>query len=366
MKTKAAVAVGANQPMEIMELDLRDPEPDEVLIRLHATGVCHSDLSVLDGAVNFGGFPVVLGHEGSGVIEAVGSAVTSLVPGDRVITTVMPQCGRCNECLSGRSNLCVDMYRGFVGNNSPFSLNGEMVRRFVNSGTYTERTVVIESSVVKVPDDAPFDRVCLAACGVATGVGAAIEAAHIRPGHSVAVFGMGGIGLSAVQGARFAGAARIIAVDTNPAKEAVARKSGATDFINPAEINGNVSDHISALTGGGVDISVEAVGHPEVVRQALRSARMGSGQCVVVGMMRDGAEVVLTKDDIGIGRSLKLSSGGDFKGRYGASQLVDWYMQGKLDFDTLVNDTYPLEGINEAMDALRQGKVVRNIIDLTR
>jgi len=365
MKTKAAVAFEVAKPMEIIELDLREPEPDEVLIRLHSTGVCHSDLSVLDGAVNFGGFPVVLGHEGSGVIEQVGSMVTSLVPGDRVITTVMPQCGRCNECLSGRSNLCQDMYRGFVGNSSPFSLDGKQVRRFVNSGTFTERTVVIESSVAKIPEAAPFDRACLAACGVATGVGAVIEAAHIHPGATVAVFGMGGIGLSAVQGARFAGASRIIAVDTNPAKEAVARESGATDFIDPNVVGAEVGDHIQEITGGGADVSVEAVGHPEVVRQALRAARNGSGQCVVVGMMRDGAEVVLSKADIGIGRSLKMSSGGDFKGRYGAGRLVDWYLEGKLDFDALVNDTYPLEGINEAMDALRQGKVVRNIIDLT-
>ena len=364
LKTKAAVAFGVGRPMEVVELDLRDPEPDEVLIRLHSTGVCHSDLSVLDGAVDFGGFPVVLGHEGSGVIEQVGSMVTSLAPGDHVITTVMPQCGRCSECLSGRSNLCQDMYRGFVGLNSPFYLNGKQIRRFVNSGTFTERTVVIESSVAKIPDDAPFDRACLAACGVATGVGAAIEAADIRPGSTVAVFGMGGIGLSAVQGARFAGASRIIAVDTNPAKEAVARKSGATDFINPANVNGGVGDHITTLTNGGADIVVEAVGHPEVARQAMRSTRNGSGECVMVGMMRDGAEITLDKSDIGIGRSFKMSSGGDFKGRYGAAKLVDWYMQGKLDFDTLINDHYPLERINEAMDALREGKVVRNIIDL--
>jgi len=366
MKTKAAVAFEPAQPLEIVELDLREPNPDEVLIRLHATGVCHSDLAALDGDNRLGSFPIVLGHEGAGIVETVGSAVVSLAPGDHVVLAPVPQCGRCTECLSGRSNLCLDMYKGFTGAGSPFSHGGSPVGRFMHAGAFTQHTVVLESTVAKVREDAPLDRACLAACSVATGVGAAIAAAGVKPGSTVAVFGMGGIGLNAVQGARLAGAIRIIAVDTNSAKGAVAYRFGATEFINPRGLDGDISTHIQGSTGGGTDVAIEAVGHPELVRQALRSVRFGSGRCVVVGMLRDDATLSLSPEDLGIGRSLRTSAGGDLRGRHDTARLVDWYMQAKLDFDGLVNDTYPLEQINDALSALRAGKVVRNIIDLRR
>ena len=366
VKTRAAIAIEPRKPLEIVELDLRDPNPDEVLIRLDSTAVCHSDLAFMDGEQPMVAFPVVLGHEGAGVVEQVGDKVTSLAAGDRVILTVIPQCGKCSECLSGRSNLCVDMYRGFSSEGSPFSYQGGAVDRFMHTGAFTERTVVIESGVTKINDAAPLNRACLAACCVATGVGATIEAGQVRAGETVAVFGLGGVGLNAVQGARFAGASRIIAVDTNGQKESIARQFGATDFINPREIEGDVSSQIQALTGGGVDVAVEAIGHPETARQALRSARMGSGRCVVVGMMPSGSEIKLTSADLGIGRSIKISAGGDFKGRYGAAKLVDWYVEGKLDFDGLVTETFALEDINAAIASLRAGKAIRNIIDFNR
>jgi len=364
MKTRAAVAFAQAQPLQIVEVDLRAPEKDEVLVRLHATGLCHSDIAALDGDNALGCFPIVLGHEGSGVVEQVGVAVTSVAPGDHVIIAPVPQCGRCAECLSGRTNLCLDMYRGFAGEGSPFSHEGKPIGRFMHAGTFAQHTVVLESAIAKVRGDAPLNRVCLAACCVATGVGASIAAAKVEPGATVIVFGMGGIGLNAVQGARFAGAARIFAVDTNPDKEGVARRFGATDFINPRSLNGSVSDHVQDVTGGGADVAIEAVGHPEVVRQALRSVRFGSGRCVVVGMLRDDATLSLTPGDLGIGRTIRTSAGGDLRGRHDGPRLVDWFMQGKLDFEGLVNDTYPLDRINEALAGLRTGRVIRNIIDL--
>ena len=364
MKTKAAVAFGESQALEIVELDLRDPEAHEVMVRLHATGLCHSDIAALDGENVLGAFPIVLGHEGAGVVEKVGAAVTSVAPGDHVMIAPLPQCGRCEECLSGRSNLCADTFKGFAGTSSPFSYKGKPIGRFMHAGTFTEYTVTSESAVAKIRDDAPLNRACLAACCVATGVGAAVFAAKVAPGSTVVVFGMGGIGLNSVQGARFSGATRIIAIDTNPAREEAARRFGATEFINPRDLNVDVADHIQELTGGGADYAIEAAGHPLVVRQALRSVRFGSGQCIVVGMMRDDAVLELKPADFGIGRSIRTSAGGDLRGRYDGPRLVEWYIQGKLDFEGLVNDTYPLEQINEGLDALRAGKVIRNIIDL--
>ena len=362
MKTKAAVAFAARQALELVELDLRDPGPGEVLVRIAATGICHSDLAVLDGqAPQIGRFPIVLGHEGAGVIERVGEGVSSVRPGDHVVLAPVPQCGRCEECLSGRSNLCVELFAGFNGD-SPFLLDGQPVHRFMHAGTFTQFLIASESAVARVRRDAPLDKACLAACCVATGVGAAVFAAKVNPCATVALVGMGGIGLNAVQCALFCNASRIIAVDVNPAREAAARAFGATDFVNPKAANGDVAARIREMTGGGADYSIEAVGLPEVIRQALACVRAGSGTCIVVGMMPDGSKLALDSSDLGIGRSIRTSAGGDLRGRSDTPKLVDWYMEGKLLFDPLITGVYPLEQINAAIDELRTGKAIRSVI----
>lgn len=363
MKTRAAVAFSAAEPLRVVELELRDPRPGEVLLKMAATGICHTDIAVLDGeASGLGRFPLVLGHEGAGIVTGVGTGVSSVRIGDPVILTPVPQCGVCPECLSGRSNLCEELFAGFAGSDPPFSYEGTPVHKFMHAGTFTEFMVAKECAVAKVRNDAPLEKACLAACSVATGVGAAAFAAKIVPGATVVVFGMGGIGLNAVQGARLCNASRIIAVDTNSEKEGSARQFGATDFLNPRLLKGEVTERIRELTGGGADYSIEAVGHPEVVRQALACLRTGSGTCIVVGMMRDGAKLTLDPADLGIGRTLRVSAGGDLRGRSDPPKLIDWYMSGKLMFDQLITEVYRLDDINTAIAEQRAGRAIRNVI----
>ena len=362
MKCNAAIAFSPARPLELVTIDVRDPDPGEVLVRMVATGICHSDIAVLDGQnPRIGRFPILLGHEGAGVVEKVGQGVTALAPGDHVINAPSPQCGVCPECMSGRSNLCQELLAGFAPSKTAYSYEGRALNRFMHAGTFTEFMVTTASSVAKIRNDAPLDKSCVASCCVATGVGASVFAAKVRPGDTVAVFGLGGVGLNAVQGARLCSARRIIAVDMDPEREAMARRFGATDFVDARAI-ADVPTHIQQLTGGGVDHAIEAVGHPEVIRQALACTRMGRSNCIVLGMIPDDAHIKLGPADLGIGRSLRVSVAGDTLGLVDTPKYVDWYMEGKLLFDEIISRAYPFEKINDAIAEQKKGAAIRNVI----
>ncbi len=369
MKTKAAVAWKANAPLTIEEVDLEGPRAGEVLVEIKATGVCHTDAYTLDGLDSEGIFPSILGHEGAGVVLEVGAGVTSVKPGDHVIPLYTPECRQCKTCLSRRSNLCTAI-RSTQGQgvmpdgSSRFSINGEKVAHYMGCSTFSQHTVLPEIAVAKVRADAPFDKICYIGCGVTTGIGAVIWTAKVWPGANVVVFGLGGIGLNVIQGARLAGADKIIGVDINPDKRAMAERFGMTHFINPTEVG--VDKVVAAIvdeTSGGADFSFDCTGNVNVMRQApLECCHRGWGESIIIGVAEAGREIATRPFQLVTGRVWRGSAFGGARGRTDVPKIVDWYMDGKINIDDLITHTMPLDRINEAFDLMHAGKSIRSVV----
>ena len=366
MKSKAAIAFSAGEPLSIEEVDLEGPKSGEVLIEVMATGVCHTDAYTLSGGDPEGLFPSILGHEGAGIVREVGNGVDTLHVGDHVIPLYTPECRQCKFCLSGKTNLCGAIRetqgQGLMPDGtSRFSLKGESLFHYMGTSTFSNFTVLPEIALAKIREDAPFDKVCYIGCGVTTGLGALINTAKVEPGSTVAVFGLGGIGLNVIQGARLVGADRIIGIDTNPKKEALARRFGLTDFINP-ENSADVTTEIIDLTDGGVDYSFECIGKPEVMRQALESCHKGWGESVIIGVAAAGEEISTRPFQLVTGRTWKGTAFGGAKGRSDVPRIVDWYMDGKINIDDLITHQFRLENINEAFDVMHAGEGIRSVV----
>ncbi|MDQ6968891.1 MAG: S-(hydroxymethyl)glutathione dehydrogenase/class III alcohol dehydrogenase [Mariprofundus sp.] len=368
MKIKAAVAWAPNQPLSIEEIDLEGPRKGEVLVKMIATGVCHTDAFTLSGEDAEGIFPVVLGHEGGGIVEEVGEGVTTLKKGDHVIPLYIPECGECEYCTSGKTNLCQRVRetqgKGLMPDGtSRLSKDGKLIFHYMGTSTFAEYAVIAEISLAKINPEADLGKVCLLGCGVTTGIGAVLNTAKVEAGATVAVFGLGGIGLSCIQGAKMAQAGRIIAVDLNEDKFAMARKFGATDFINPKDVEGPLQDYIIALTSGGVDYSFECVGNTNLMRIALECCHKGWGESVVIGVAAAGAEISTRPFQLVTGRVWRGSAFGGVKGRSELPGYVDKYMSGDINLDDLVSFNMPLEEINKAFDYMHEGKSIRTVID---
>ena len=366
MKTRAAVAFSAGQPLAIETVDLDGPRAGEVLVEIRATGVCHTDAFTLSGEDPEGAFPAILGHEGAGVVVDVGPGVKSLRKGDHVIPLYTPECRECDFCLNPKTNLCqairATQGRGVMPDGSSrFSLDGRPLLHYMGCSTFSNYTVLPEIAVAKIREDAPFDKVCYIGCGVTTGIGAVVFTAKVEPGSTVAVFGLGGIGLNVVQGARLVGADRIIGIDTNPAKAPLAQKFGMTDFINAAETS-DVVNEIIALTKGGVDYSFECIGNVKVMRQALECCHKGWGTSIIIGVAGAGQEIATRPFQLVTGRNWRGSAFGGARGRTDVPRIVDWYMDGKINIDDLITHTMPLEEINTAFDLMHEGKSIRSVV----
>ncbi len=367
MKSRAAVAFRAGQPLEITEVDVQPPQDGEVMVRMVATGVCHTDAYTLSGSDPEGIFPSILGHEGGGIIEAVGAGVTSVKAGDHVIPLYTPECGKCKFCLSGKTNLCqairATQGKGLMPDGtSRFSRNGETLFHYMGTSTFSEYSVMPEISVAKINPAAPLDKVCLLGCGITTGIGAVLNTAKVEAGASVAVFGLGGIGLSVVQGAVMAGAGRILAIDLNPDKFEMAKMLGATDFINPADYDQPIQDVIVELTGGGVDYSFECIGNTKVMRAALECCHKGWGESVIIGVAGAGQEISTRPFQLVTGRVWRGTAFGGVRGRSELPGYVDNYMNGKINIDDMVTHTMGLEDINRAFDLMHEGKSIRSVV----
>ncbi len=372
MKSRAAVAWEAKKPLTIETVDLAGPKAGEVLVEIMATGVCHTDAYTLDGLDSEGLFPAILGHEGAGIVREVGASVTSVKPGDHVIPLYTPECRACKTCLSQRSNLCTSIRatqgKGVMPDGSSrFSCEGaapgKPVFHYMGCSTFSNFTVLPEIALAKVREDAPFDKICYIGCGVTTGIGAVIYTAKVWPGANVAVFGLGGIGLNVIQGARMVGADKIIGIDINPAKQAMARKFGMTHFINPNEIGADkVVQAITDLTGGGADFSFDCTGNVAVMRQALECCHRGWGESIIIGVAPSGAEIATRPFQLVTGRVWKGSAFGGARGRTDVPKIVDWYMEGKINIDDLITHTMPLEKINDAFDLMHEGKSIRSVV----
>tara|TARA_R100000789_G_scaffold52554_1_gene51842 strand:+ start:205 stop:1314 length:1110 start_codon:yes stop_codon:yes gene_type:complete len=367
MKSRAAVAWEAGKPLQIEEVEVASPKAGEVLVQIVATGVCHTDAYTLSGKDPEGIFPSILGHEGAGIVQEVGEGVTSLKPGDHVIPLYTAECRKCKFCLSGKTNLCqavrATQGQGLMPDStSRFSLNGKLLHHYMGTSTFSEYTVVPEISLAKVSKEAPLDKICLLGCGVTTGIGAVLNTAKVEPGSTVAVFGLGGIGLSVIQGAVMAKAERIIAIDTNPAKETLARQFGATDFINPKDYNNSIQEVIVELTDGGVDYSFECIGNVNVMRSALECCHKGWGESIIIGVAGAGEEISTRPFQLVTGRVWKGSAFGGVKGRTELPGYVDRYMKGEIKIDEFVTHTMGLDEINTAFDLLHEGKSIRSVI----
>ena len=367
MKSRAAVAIKAGQPLEITEIDVQGPKEGEVLVRMVATGVCHTDAFTLSGEDPEGIFPSVLGHEGGGIVEEIGTGVTSVKPGDHVIPLYTPECGECSFCKSGKTNLCqkirVTQGQGLMPDGtSRFSLNGETLYHYMGTSTFSEYSVMPEISVAKINKEAPLDKVCLLGCGITTGIGAVLNTAKVEPGSTVAVFGMGGIGLSVVQGAVMAGASRILAVDLNDDKFEMARMLGATDFVNPSKYDQPIQDVIVDLTDGGVDYSFECIGNTNVMRSALECCHKGWGESVIIGVAGAGQEISTRPFQLVTGRVWRGTAFGGVRGRSELPGYVDNYMAGKINIDDMVTHTMGLEDINKAFDLMHAGESIRSVV----
>ncbi|MXZ56486.1 MAG: S-(hydroxymethyl)glutathione dehydrogenase/class III alcohol dehydrogenase [Gammaproteobacteria bacterium] len=366
MKTRAAVAYEAGKPLQIEEIELASPREGEVLVELRATGVCHTDAFTLSGEDPEGIFPAVLGHEGAGIVVEVGAGVTSVAPGDHVIPLYTPECRQCKFCRSGKTNLCQAIRstqgRGLMPDEtSRFSVGDETVYHYMGTSTFSNFTVLPEIALAKIREDAPFDKVCYIGCGVTTGLGAVMNTAKVEPGANVAVFGLGGIGLNVIQGAKLVGADRIIGVDINPAKRELAETFGMTDFINPTDSH-NVVEEIVDLTDGGVDYSFECIGNVDVMRQALECCHKGWGESIIIGVAGAGQEISTKPFQLVTGRVWRGTAFGGARGRTEVPRIVDWYMNGKINIDDLITHTMPLEQINEAFDLMHEGKSIRSVI----
>ena len=366
MKTRAAVAFAAGKPLEIVEVDLEGPRAGEVLIEIKASGVCHTDAFTLSGDDPEGAFPAILGHEGCGIVVEVGPGVKSLKPGDTVIPLYTPECRECEFCLHPKTNLC-QAIRSTQGQGlmpdgtSRFSLDGKPILHYMGCSTFSNFTVLPEIAVAKIRPDAPYDKVCYIGCGVTTGIGAVVFDAKVEAGSTVAVFGLGGIGLNVIQGARMVGANRIIGVDTNPAKAELARQFGMTDFVNPHDVD-DVTAAIIDMTGGGVDYSFECIGNVKVMRQALECTHKGWGESFIIGVAGAGQEISTRPFQLVTGRSWRGSAFGGARGRTDVPKIVDWYMDHKISIDPLITHTMPLEDINKAFDLMHEGKSIRSVI----
>lgn len=366
MKTRAAVAFAAGKPLEIAEVDLAGPKAGEVLIELKATGVCHTDAFTLSGDDPEGAFPAILGHEGAGVIVDVGPGVNSVQVGDHVIPLYTPECRQCEYCLNPKTNLCqairTTQGQGLMPDGSSrFSLEGTPILHYMGCSTFSNYTVLPEIAVTKIRKDAPFDKVCYIGCGVTTGVGAVAFDAKVEPGSTVVVFGLGGIGLNVIQGAKMVGASKIIGVDLNHSKITLAKQFGMTDFINPSEVE-NVVDHIVQLTDGGADYSFECIGNVNTMRQALECCHKGWGESYIIGVAGAGQEISTRPFQLVTGRSWKGSAFGGARGRTDVPTIVDWYMDGKLNIDDLITHTMPLDDINKAFDLMHAGESIRSVV----
>ncbi|MCY3565902.1 MAG: S-(hydroxymethyl)glutathione dehydrogenase/class III alcohol dehydrogenase [Gammaproteobacteria bacterium] len=365
MKTKAAVAFAAGEPLEICEVDLEGPKAGEVMVELKATGICHTDAFTLSGEDPEGAFPAILGHEGAGVVVEVGEGVKSVKPGDHVIPLYTAECRTCEYCLHPKTNLC-QAVRATQGQGvmpdgtSRFSLEGKPLLHYMGCSTFSNFTVLPEISVAKVREDAPFDKICYIGCGVTTGVGAVIFEAKVEMGSTVAVFGLGGIGLNVIQGCRLAGASRIIGIDINPKREALGRQFGMTDFVNPKDVD-NVVDHIVQVTGG-VDYSFECIGNVEVMRQALECCHKGWGESWIIGVAGAGQEIATRPFQLVTGRVWRGTAFGGARGRTDVPRVVDWYMDEKINIDDLITHTMPLEEINTAFDLMHAGESIRSVV----
>lgn len=366
MKSRAAVAFAAGKPLEIVEVDLEGPKAGEVLVEIKATGICHTDAFTLSGDDPEGAFPAILGHEGAGIVVEVGEGVRSVAVGDHVIPLYTPECRSCEFCLHPKTNLCQSIRatqgQGLMPDGSSrFSLDGEPILHYMGCSTFSNYTVLPEIAVARIREDAPFDKVCYIGCGVTTGVGAVAFDAKVEPGSTVAVFGLGGIGLNVVQGAAMVGADRIIGVDINPNRAELGKAFGMTDFINPADVE-DVTDSIIQLTGGGVDYSFECIGNVDTMRQALECCHKGWGESYIIGVAGAGQEISTRPFQLVTGRSWKGTAFGGARGRTDVPKIVDWYMNGKIQIDPLITHTMELEDINKAFDLMHEGASIRSVV----
>jgi S-(hydroxymethyl)glutathione dehydrogenase/alcohol dehydrogenase len=367
MKAKAAIAYAAGKPLEVVTVDLAGPKDGEVLVEIKASGVCHTDEFTRSGADPEGLFPAILGHEGAGVVVDVGRGVTTVKKGDHVIPLYTPECRQCKSCLSRKTNLCTAIRatqgKGVMPDGtSRFSLDGKMVHHYMGCSTFSNYTVLPEIAVAKIREDAPFEKVCYIGCGVTTGVGVVINTAKVEPGANVVVFGLGGIGLNVIQGAHMVGANKIIGVDVNPRRKALAEKFGMTHFVNPKEVSGDLVAHLVALTDGGADYSFECVGNVDLMRQALECCHRGWGVSTIVGVAGAGQEIKTRPFQLVTGRVWKGTAFGGARGRTDVPKIVDWYMDKKINIDDLITHVMPVEKINDAFDLMHKGESIRSVV----
>jgi S-(hydroxymethyl)glutathione dehydrogenase/alcohol dehydrogenase len=367
MDVRAAVAYKAGAPLVVETVQLDGPKAGEVLVEIKATGICHTDEFTRSGADPEGLFPAILGHEGAGIVVDVGAGVSSVKKGDHVIPLYTPECRQCKSCLSRKTNLCTAIRatqgKGVMPDGtSRFSLGGKPLYHYMGCSTFANYTVLPEIAVANIREDAPFDKVCYIGCGVTTGIGAVINTAKVEPGASVVVFGLGGIGLNVVQGARMAGAGMIVGVDLNPAREALARKFGLTHFVNPKDVAGDLVPCLVELTGGGADYSFECIGNVDVMRQALECCHRGWGVSVIIGVAGAGQEIKTRPFQLVTGRVWKGTAFGGARGRTDVPRIVDWYMSGKINIDDLITHVLPLDRINEGFDLMHEGKSIRAVV----
>lgn len=367
MDVKAAVAFAAGEPLRIETVRLEGPRAGEVLVEIKATGVCHTDAYTLSGKDPEGLFPAILGHEGAGIVREVGAGVKSLQPGDRVIPLYVPECRQCEYCLNPKTNLCqavrATQGKGLMPDGtSRFSYQGQPLYHYMGTSTFANYTVLPEISLAKVRADAPFEKICYVGCGVTTGIGAVLFTAKVEPGATVVVFGLGGIGLNVIQGARLVGAGRIVGIDINPEKAAIARQFGMTDFVNPQTIEGDLVGHLVELTGGGADYAFECIGNVNVMRQALECCHKGWGVCTIVGVAGAGEEIRTRPFQLVTGRVWQGTAFGGARGRTDVPKIVDWYMDGKIDIDSLITHVMPIDEINTAFDLMHRGESIRTVL----
>jgi S-(hydroxymethyl)glutathione dehydrogenase/alcohol dehydrogenase len=367
MEAKAAVAFEAGKPLQVEKVQLQPPRAGEALVEIKATGVCHTDQYTLSGKDPEGLFPSILGHEGAGVVVEVGPGVTGLKPGDHVIPLYVPECRECEYCVSGKTNLCQAIRetqgRGVMPDGtSRFSLGDKVLYHYMGTSTFSNYTVVPEIALAKIRPDAPFDKVCYVGCGVTTGIGAVINTARVRPGDNVIVFGLGGIGLNVVQGARLAGANMIVGLDTNPAKRKLAEKFGITHFVNPREVGEDLVPYLVNLTRGGADFTFECIGNVNRMRQALECCHKGWGTSVIIGVAGAGEEISTRPFQLVTGRVWKGTAFGGAKGRTDVPKIVDWYMEGRINIDDLITHTMPVEQVNSAFELMHRGDSIRTVL----
>jgi S-(hydroxymethyl)glutathione dehydrogenase/alcohol dehydrogenase len=367
VKVRAAIAYEPGQPLVVDEVELHGPKAGEVLVEIRATGVCHTDEFTRSGADPEGLFPTILGHEGAGVVVDVGSGVTTLHEGDHVIPLYTPECRQCKACLSRKTNLCTAIRatqgKGLMPDGTTrFSIGGRPIHHYMGCSTFANYTVLPEIALAKIREDAPFDKVCYIGCGVTTGIGAVINTAKVEPGANVVVFGLGGIGLNVVQGAKMAGANMIVGVDVNDARRAIAEKFGITHFVNPRDVGGDLVAHLVEITGGGADYSFECVGNVDLMRQALECCHRGWGVSVIIGVAGAGQEIRTRPFQLVTGRVWRGTAFGGARGRTDVPKIVDWYMEKKINIDDLITHTLPLDEINTAFDLMHEGKSIRSVV----